>query len=127
MKPNAFPAADCRKNAIEVNTFDLYEMLRAAGSMMSARMLRAEDAASGHGDQGHGEARSRQGFYARLDRAYERMLRFTLAHRRTAALIALGIMLTSIPLFKLVKVEYIPSDVDESQFEVSVNAPEGTK
>jgi len=98
--------------------------------MMSARMLRAEDAASGHaGQDGHGEAgpsRSRQGFYARIDRGYERLLRFTMAHRRAAALICLGVMLASIPLFKLVKVEYIPSDVDESEFEISVNAPEGT-
>ena len=99
--------------------------------MMSARMLRAEDAASGHGHaEGHakdaGPARSRQGFYARLDHGYERLLRFTMAHRRVAALICLGVMLTSIPLFKLVKVEYIPSDVDESQFEITVNAPEGT-
>lgn len=92
--------------------------------MMSARMLRAEDTSSGHGhDQG---ARSRQGFYARIDRVYERLLRFTMAHRRPAALICLGIMLASIPLFKLVKVEYIPSDVDESEFEVNVRAPEGT-
>jgi len=97
--------------------------------MMSARMLRAEDASSGHGghdDHGGGAARSRQGFYARIDRGYERLLRFTMAHRRAAALICLGIMLTSIPLFKLVKVEYIPSDVDESEFEINVRAPEGT-
>jgi len=93
--------------------------------MMSARMLRAEDASSGHGDHGDA-ARSRQGFYGRIDRGYERLLRFTMAHRRAAALICLGIMLTSIPLFKLVKVEYIPSDVDESEFEINVRAPEGT-
>src|SRR4051812_5136158 len=91
--------------------------------MMSARMLRAEDAASGHGE---GQAKSRQGFYARLDRGYERLLRFTLAHRRAAALLCLGVMIASIPLYKLVKVEYIPSDVDESQFEINVRAPEGT-
>jgi HAE1 family hydrophobic/amphiphilic exporter-1 len=54
------------------------------------------------------------------------MLRATLAHRRLAALVCLGVMLASIPIFKLVKVEYIPSDVDESEFEVNVNAPEGT-
>jgi HAE1 family hydrophobic/amphiphilic exporter-1 len=100
--------------------------------MMSARMLRAEDASGGHaGDPGDnhpaGEAaHSRQGFYARIDRGYERMLRATLAHRRLAALVCLGVMLASIPIFKLVKVEYIPSDVDESEFEVNVNAPEGT-
>jgi HAE1 family hydrophobic/amphiphilic exporter-1 len=101
--------------------------------MMSARMLRAEDAASGHGgghpdaaDEGAGPSRSRRGFYARIDHVYERLLRFTMAHRRAAALLCVGVMLTSIPLFKLVKVEYIPSDIDESEFEVSVNAPEGT-
>ncbi len=95
--------------------------------MMSARMLRAGDAASGHGEpSGNNQALSRRGFYARLDRGYERLLRFTMAHRRAAALICLGVMLASIPLYKLVKVEYIPSDVDESQFEVNVKAPEGT-
>jgi hydrophobic/amphiphilic exporter-1 (mainly G- bacteria), HAE1 family len=36
------------------------------------------------------------------------------------------VMLASLPLSKLVKVEYIPSDVDESEFEINVNAPEGT-
>jgi HAE1 family hydrophobic/amphiphilic exporter-1 len=92
--------------------------------MMSARMLRSSDAAGSHGD--HGEAKSRQGFYARIDRGYERLLRLTMAHRRMAALICLGVMLLSIPIFKLVKVEYIPSDVDESEFEINVNAPEGT-
>ncbi|HEY4564858.1 MAG TPA: efflux RND transporter permease subunit [Thermoanaerobaculia bacterium] len=91
--------------------------------MMSARMLRAEDAASGHGEGG--QAKSRQGFYARLDRGYERLLRYTMAHRRAAALLCLGVMIASIPLYKLVKVEYIPSDVDESQFEISVRGPEG--
>ncbi|MFL6194249.1 MAG: efflux RND transporter permease subunit [Thermoanaerobaculia bacterium] len=100
--------------------------------MMSARMLRAEDAASSHGG-GHeaagpaaGPAKSRQGFYGRIDALYERLLRKTMAHRRLAAMVALGIMLLSIPIYKLVKVEYIPSDVDESEFEINVNAPEGT-
>ncbi|HSS47706.1 MAG TPA: efflux RND transporter permease subunit [Thermoanaerobaculia bacterium] len=97
--------------------------------MMSARMLRAEDASGGHAGEGHpagGAARSRRGFYARIDRGYERLLRATMAHRRLAALVCLGVMLASIPIFKLVKVEYIPSDVDESEFEVNVTAPEGT-
>ena len=34
--------------------------------------------------------------------------------------------LSSVPLYRLVKQEYIPSDVDEAEFEVNVNAPEGT-
>jgi hydrophobe/amphiphile efflux-1 (HAE1) family protein len=97
--------------------------------MMSARLLRAEDAAAGHGDAGGvaGQpARSRRGFYARLDRGYERLLSATMARRRWAALACLGVMVASLPIYKLVKVEYIPSDVDESEFEVNANAPEGT-
>jgi hydrophobic/amphiphilic exporter-1 (mainly G- bacteria), HAE1 family len=87
--------------------------------MMSARLLRATDA-GGH------EAKSRQGFYGRLDHAYEKLLRKTMAHRKLAAAVCLLVMIAAIPVFKLVKVEYIPSDVDESEFEVNVNAPEGT-
>ena len=94
--------------------------------MMSARMLRAEDAASSHGAHAGEPARSRRGFYARIDRGYERILRATMAHRFKVALLCVVVMLASIPVFKLVKVEYIPSDVDESEFEVNVNAPEGT-
>jgi len=91
--------------------------------MMSARLLRGETLQD---TAGHAEARSRQGFYARLDRGYERVLRITMAHRRLAAAICLAVMVAAIPIYKLVKVEYIPSDVDESEFEVNVNAPEGT-
>ena len=95
--------------------------------MMSARLLRAQDAASSHGG-GHGEevAASRSGFYARIDRVYLRLLHFTMAHRFQVAALCVVVMLLSIPIFKLVKVEYIPSDVDESEFEVNINAPEGT-
>ncbi len=94
--------------------------------MMSARMLRASDASAGHGGHGDEPAKSRRGFYARIDRTYERLLRGTMKRRRIAALVCLVVMLCSFPIFKLVKVEYIPSNVDESEFEVGVNLPEGT-
>jgi HAE1 family hydrophobic/amphiphilic exporter-1 len=92
--------------------------------MMSARLLRSQDAA-GHGSES-GESRSRQGFYAHIDRAYEKLLRKTMAHRRLAAVLCVVVMIAAWPISRLVKVEYIPSDVDESEFEVNVNAPEGT-
>ncbi|HEX2645444.1 MAG TPA: efflux RND transporter permease subunit, partial [Thermoanaerobaculia bacterium] len=95
--------------------------------MMSARLLRAEDAASGHGG-GHGEstAKSRRGFYGWIDHHYSRILRATMRHRYAAAAVCAVVMVASIPIYKLVKVEYIPGDVDESEFEVNVNAREGT-
>ena len=49
--------------------------------MMSARLLRAEDAAGAGG----GEAGSRGGFYARLDAKYSRLLAWSMAHRRRVA------------------------------------------
>jgi|HubBroStandDraft_3_1064219.scaffolds.fasta_scaffold01250_4 HAE1 family hydrophobic/amphiphilic exporter-1 len=114
--------------------------------MMSARLLRREDAAAGHagepvdeheaaaaaggaggvepGREAAPAARSRRGFYAWLDRHYERLLRATMAHRRWAALACLAVMLSSLPLYRLVRMEYIPTGVDEAEFEVNVTAPE---
>src|SRR5256884_1251304 len=98
--------------------------------MMSARLLRAEDAASGHGGHAHHDtvatAGSRRGFYRFIDRSYTWLLRLAMRHRLVVAVIAVAVALSSIPLYRVVKQEYIPTDVDESEFEVSVNAPEGT-
>ena len=91
--------------------------------MMSARLLRSEDAASG-GD--HGEAGSRRGFYAWIDRRYEHMLRWSMAHRFVVMIFAGLVALSSIPLYTLVQQEYIPSDVDEAEFDVNITAPQGT-
>jgi HAE1 family hydrophobic/amphiphilic exporter-1 len=89
--------------------------------MMSARLLRVRDA-TGHG----GHARSRGGFYAWIDRAYHWSLSFSMRHRFWVAALALAVMLSSIPLYKVVRQEFIPSNVDEGEFDVSVTAPEGT-
>jgi HAE1 family hydrophobic/amphiphilic exporter-1 len=94
--------------------------------MMSARLLRVEDA---HKGGGHGEgdsAGSRGGFYALLDRSYAAMLGFALRHRLAVSLLALVVIASSIPLYGFVKQEYIPTNVDEAEFDVNVNAPEGT-
>jgi len=91
--------------------------------MMSARLLRAQDVAMG---SGHESAKSRRGFYAWLDRGYARALAFAMRHRALVVGLALGIIAASIPLYKLVKQEYIPSNVDEAEFNVLVTAWEGT-
>ncbi len=92
--------------------------------MMSARLLRAEDAASGH--SGHDLAASRRGFYHWLDRGYSRLLAWAMRHRLLIASLALVVIASNVPLYRIVKQEYIPSDVDEAEFDVNVNAPEGT-
>jgi HAE1 family hydrophobic/amphiphilic exporter-1 len=86
--------------------------------MMSARLLRGGSAPSGHGG-------SRGGFYAHLDRVYGRMLAFAMRHRVAVCALGLLVILSSIPLYQAVRQDFIPSDVDEAEFEVQVNAPEG--
>jgi HAE1 family hydrophobic/amphiphilic exporter-1 len=91
--------------------------------MMSARLLRADDG-PGHGSGG--EAKSRSGFYASIDRVYESLLGWSMAHRMMIAGIAVVVAFSSIPLYSLVRQEFVPSGVDEGEFEVSVTAPEGS-
>lgn len=86
--------------------------------MMSARLLKKDD--SDHGDT------SRKGFYSYIDRSYTWLLKLSMRHRLIVACLALAVIYTSIPLYKLVRQEFIPSNVDEGEFSVSLNAPEGT-
>ena len=99
--------------------------------MMSARLLRAEDAAGHGGGQHEGDevgakAGSRGGFYGYIDRGYTRLLTFSMRHRLAVSVLALLVVASSVPLYRAVKQEFIPSNVDEAEFEVNVNAPEGT-
>jgi HAE1 family hydrophobic/amphiphilic exporter-1 len=89
--------------------------------MMSARLLRVEDAGGGHG-----AAASRGGFYAWIDRGYTWMLKLAMRHRVVVSVLAVAVIASSVPLYRTVKQEFIPSNVDEAEFEFSVTAPEGT-
>jgi hydrophobic/amphiphilic exporter-1 (mainly G- bacteria), HAE1 family len=89
--------------------------------MMSARLLRAEDAGGGH-DQ----AKSRKGFYGWIDRTYTGILSVAMRNRMAVAVLAVLVICSSVPLYGMVKQDYLPSDVDESEFDVSVTAREGT-
>ena len=54
------------------------------------------------------------------------MLAFAMRHRLAIAIVAILTVLSSVPLYRAVKQEFIPTNVDEAEFEVSVNGPEGT-
>ncbi len=91
--------------------------------MMSSRLIRVRDADAGKG--GHA-AGSRGGFYRWIDKSYTAMLAFAMRHRLAVSMVALAVVFSSIPLYRAVKQEFIPSNVDEAEFEVNVNGPEGT-
>ena len=89
--------------------------------MMSSRLIRVSDAKGGHDAPA-----SRRGFYRYIDASYSWLLAFAMRHRLAVALLALGVVLTSIPLYRAVKQEFIPTNVDEAEFEIGVTGPEGT-
>src|SRR6185369_8284066 len=89
--------------------------------MMSSRLIRVSDAKGGHDAPA-----SRRGCYRYIDSSYSSMLAFAMRHRIAVAVVAIAVVLTSVPLYRSVKQEFIPTNVDEAEFEVSVSAPEGT-
>ncbi len=86
--------------------------------MLASRSLREADVA--------GEEKSREtGFYPVLERAYLRLLDWALAHRKTVVAVMVAVFATTLPLAGAANKNFLPSD-DESQFDVTVRAPEGS-
>lgn len=88
--------------------------------VMSSRLIRVKDTG------GHGHAASRKGFYRWIDRGYTWMLSLAMRHRLAVSIVALLVIFSTVPLYRSVKQEFIPSNVDEAEFEVNINGPEGT-
>jgi HAE1 family hydrophobic/amphiphilic exporter-1 len=89
--------------------------------MMCARMLRVPKANQG----GHDSAKSRQGFYRWIDAGYMAALRFSMKHRIAFALFGVAVIGLSVPMYGLIRQDYLPTNVDDGQFEVRAIAPEG--
>ncbi len=87
--------------------------------MMSSRMLQVKHTHS------EDENDSRGGFYGLIDGGYTRMLAWSMRHRLWVSALALVVIASCVPLYKSVRQEYIPTNVDEGEFEMSVTAPEG--
>ncbi len=68
---------------------------------------------------------SRRGWYGLLEAAYMWSLRISMRHRWAVLLLSIATIATNFWLYDLVKQDYIPTNVDESEFEISVNAREG--
>jgi HAE1 family hydrophobic/amphiphilic exporter-1 len=64
------------------------------------------------------------GWFRHVDGVYAWLLRFSMAHRWVIVTLCILVFLAIIPLFMLVGKNFLPVD-DQSQYEVSVRAPEG--
>jgi len=88
--------------------------------MMCSRMLRVSA-----GSGGHDAARSRQGFYRWIDAGYMASLRFSMRHRIAVAFLGAAVIALAVPTYRLIRQDYLPTNVDDGAFEVRVTAPEG--
>src|SRR5690606_22086271 len=91
--------------------------------MMCSRMLKAKPATD-PATTGK-PAASRRGFYRWIEGFYMLCLRWSMRHRWIVLAVSLVVIAANIPLYDLVQQDYIPTNVDESEFEVRVSAPEG--
>ncbi len=95
--------------------------------MMCSRMLK-KGGASGAGKAEAGssdQAASRQGFYRWIEGGYMLCLRWSMRHRWLVLAVSVAVIALNVPLYEFVQQDYIPTNVDESEFEVRITAPEG--
>ncbi len=72
----------------------------------------------------HNSSRSR-GFYGYIDRFYTALLRWSMAHRWAIVLLCVGTLAAIPSLWKALPYNFLPEE-DESQFQISLEAPPGT-
>lgn len=92
--------------------------------MLSSRFLRAEAQAQAQGEKTGWRAIPDRinGF---LDERYERLVAWALDHRLVVGGIALACVLLTVPLFFVVKKDFIPDD-DQSEFQIRIELAPGT-
>ncbi len=86
---------------------------------LSARVIKP-----GGGSEDHLPA-SRRGFYRFIDRAYLTLLWLAVRFRYVTASVAALVVLSAIPLYGMLQQDYLPTDIDEGEFQVGVTGPEG--
>ncbi len=92
--------------------------------MMCSKLLKPAKP-RGDGDASQQAAASRGGFYGWIESAYMVCLRGSMRFRWVVLILIVLTILANWPLYQLVQQDYIPTNVDESEFEVGLLAPEG--
>ncbi|MBW3635351.1 MAG: efflux RND transporter permease subunit [Armatimonadetes bacterium] len=90
--------------------------------MLSARMLKAPPRKDG---QKHGAKSKEVGFFSLIDRSYTAILVWSLGHRWAIGLLCVAALATMPFTVQRIPKDFLPKD-DESQFQVTARAPEGT-
>jgi HAE1 family hydrophobic/amphiphilic exporter-1 len=90
---------------------------------MSGRWLKVKRRTEDQDHHVHDSKHSK--LFGPIDRIYTRMLEWSMAHRGLVAVVAVLVLLSSVPMFRIVNINFTPQD-DQSEFDVSLRAPEGT-
>lgn len=86
--------------------------------MLCARFLKPEV-------KKHGQTTKEAGFFRHVSRPYLRLLSWSMSHRWVVVCVAVLVVLSTVPLFKMVGVGFLPTD-DQGEFEVVVRMPAGS-
>jgi hydrophobic/amphiphilic exporter-1 (mainly G- bacteria), HAE1 family len=78
-----------------------------------------------HEDNGAASHSKNSRVYRVVDRAYTRMLKFSMAHRWAVVAVCAFVVLSIYPLYRTIGYNFVP-DEDESEFSVNLRAPIGT-
>jgi hydrophobic/amphiphilic exporter-1 (mainly G- bacteria), HAE1 family len=78
-----------------------------------------------HLEKAHEQSSKESRFYRPIDRTYKWMLEWSMAHRWVIVLVSAVVIASIYPMFKLAGINFLP-DEDESSFQISLRAPQGT-
>ena len=93
--------------------------------MMCSRMLKPTRQAIAGAPGALEQPHSRRGFYRVIEVGYERCLAWSMRWRGLVLLLCAATLVSILPLYNMVKQDYVPTNVDEGEFEVGFRTPEG--
>jgi HAE1 family hydrophobic/amphiphilic exporter-1 len=76
-------------------------------------------------EDGHEHSSKESRFFRPIDRAYTRMLHWSMAHRKSVVALCVIVVIAIVPMFMVIGKNFVPED-DQGAFEVSLRSPEGT-
>ncbi|MBC7526314.1 MAG: efflux RND transporter permease subunit [Chthonomonadaceae bacterium] len=80
---------------------------------------------TGDGHDIHSEGSKTKGFFRIIDSVYTTLLKWSMKHRWAIVLLSILAIISIVPIGMAVPKNFLPDD-DESQYQVSLRAPEGT-
>jgi HAE1 family hydrophobic/amphiphilic exporter-1 len=84
-----------------------------------------DEHAGEHAEKAQERSSKESRFYRPIDRTYKWLLEWSMAHRWVIVAVSAVVIISIYPMFKLAGINFLP-DEDESSFQISLRAPQGT-